>query len=184
LEAEIGRVSQQHPNLSVLVNGNAPGSPDSLRISTDPYLRTILNTEGYLPLNKKLTAFMSLQSGINFKYDGKVMNEFIVGGMSKLFRNQVTFAGLQEGAVYSPAMAVIQAGFRRNLATGVYLTAKANVLFNNFISQSNFFKYADFYSGYALTFSYNFALGPLDLSLMYSDQTRRVQTYINLGIPF
>ena len=33
-------------------------------------------------------------------------------------------------------------------------------------------------------FSYNFALGPLDLSMMYSDQTKKVQTYVNLGIPF
>ena len=35
-----------------------------------------------------------------------------------------------------------------------------------------------------LTFSYNFALGPLDISVMYCDQTRKVQAYINLGIPF
>ncbi len=184
LEAEIARVSKQHPDLSIFVNGNLPGTPDSLHISTNPYLRTVLNAEGYLPVNRKLTAFLTVQGGINFKYAGKVMNEFIIGGMSKLFRNQVTFAGFQEGAVYSPSMAAIQAGFRRNIATGMYLTARANILFNNFISQSDFFQYADFYSGYALTFSYNFALGPLDLSLMYSDQTKKVQTYINLGIPF
>jgi NTE family protein len=112
------------------------------------------------------------------------MNEFIVGGMNKLFRNQVLFAGLQEGAIYTPAMATIQGGLRMPLFNGAYMTGRANILFNNFISKSEFFSYEDFYSGYALTFSYNFALGPLDLSLMYCDQTRKLQTYINLGIPF
>ncbi|MGZ8550110.1 MAG: hypothetical protein ACXWV2_05590, partial [Chitinophagaceae bacterium] len=53
-----------------------------------------------------------------------------------------------------------------------------------FVSKSAFYSYEDVYTGYALTFSYNFALGPLDLSLMYCDQTRKIQSYINLGIPF
>ena len=70
------------------------------------------------------------------------------------------------------------------LFNAAYVTGRANILFNNFISKSEFFSYEDFYSGYGLTFSYNFALGPLDLSLMYCDQTRKLQTYINLGIPF
>jgi NTE family protein len=125
-----------------------------------------------------------MQGGVNFNYSRNLMNEFIVGGMTKLFRNQITFAGLQEGSLYSPALASFQGGLRAPLFTGAYLTGRANILFNNFISQSVFFKYADFYSGYAITFSYNFALGPLDMSVMYCDQTRKVQTYINLGIPF
>ncbi len=38
------------------------------------------------------------------------MNEFIVGGMTETFRNQITFAGLQEGTLYSPALATLQGG--------------------------------------------------------------------------
>ena len=127
---------------------------------------------------------LQAQSGINFNYDGNIMNEYIVGGMTKLFRNQVTFAGLQEGSVYSASMATAQLGVRQQIFFNTYITGRANILFNNFISTSRFFKYEDFYSGYGLTFSYNFALGPLDLSVMYCDQTRKVQGYINLGIPF
>jgi len=104
--------------------------------------------------------------------------------MNRLFRNQVTFAGIQEGTIYSPAMLTGLIGLRQQIFFNTYLTGRANVLFNNFISKSKFFNYLDFYSGYALTFSYNFALGPLDLSIMYSDQTQKVQGYINLGIPF
>jgi len=184
VEAEFARVSHQRVNADILLNGEKPTDPDSTRINTQPYWRAFINAEGYLPVNRKVTTFLNLQAGANFNYSRNVMNEFIVGGMTRLFRNQVTFAGMQEGALYSPAMLTLQGGVRGQLFAGAYLTGRANVLFNNFISQSDFFKYADFYSGYGLTFSYNFALGPLDLSVMYCDQTKRVQTYINLGIPF
>ena len=184
VEAEMGRVAAQHAKINFLSNGHPPTDPDSLNVASTPYPRTWLAAEGYLPISGKLTAFLNLQTGINFNYSRHVMNEFVVGGMTKLFRNQVTFAGLQEGTVYTPAMATVQGGLRTLLFTGAYLTGRANVLFNNFISKSDFFSYEDIYTGYALTFSYNFALGPLDLSLMYCDQTRKLQSYINLGIPF
>ena len=183
-EAEFGGVLRQNADMEFLVNGEPISNPDSLPISTDPYLLTTLSAEAYVPIGGKWTAFLNLQGGINFNYTKNVMNEFIVGGMTKIFRNQILFAGLQEGAIYTPAMATVQGGLRMPLFNGSYLTGRANVLFNNFISKSEFFTYEDFYSGYALTFSYNFALGPLDLSVMYCDQTRKVQTYINLGIPF
>jgi NTE family protein len=73
---------------------------------------------------------------------------------------------------------------RYQLFNNVMLTGKANILFNNFLDKSNFFTTPDFLSGYALTFTYHFALGPLELSAMYSDQTRRVIGYVNIGIPF
>ena len=184
IEAEFSRVSKQYENINFLINGEPPGDPDSLKVATNSYLRSWLTAESYFPIGHKLTGFLNMQAGANFNYSRNLMNEFIVGGMTKLFRNQVTFAGLQEGAIYSPALATVQGGFRAPLFTGAYLVARANVLFNNFISRSVFFNYADFYSGYAVTFSYNFALGPLDMSVMYCDQTRKVQTYINLGIPF
>ena len=184
IEAEMGRVITQHAKINFLINGHPPADPDSLKVTTSPYWRTWVSAEGYLPISRKLTAFLNLQSGINFNYSRQVMNEFVVGGMTKLFRNQVIFAGLPEGTVYTPAMATAQGGLRTFLFTGAYLTGRANILFNNFISKSEFFKYEDIYMGYALTFTYNFALGPLDLSLMYSNQTKKFQSYINLGIPF
>lgn len=184
IELDLARVSKQHANLDVLVNGQQPSDPDSSFIAEQPYYRVFAQAEGYLPLSRRVTTFMQAQAGANFNYHRNAMNEFVVGGLTRMFRNQITFAGMQEGAVYSPAVATLQAGVRTLIFPGAFLTGRANVLFNNIISRSDFFNYQDFYSGYALTFSYNFALGPLDLSVMYCDQTQRVQTYINLGIPF
>lgn len=112
------------------------------------------------------------------------MNEFVIGGMTNLFHNQVPFAGLREGAFYSPSVAVLQAGLRYQLVSNTFLTARVNTLFNNFISRSSFFNNPDFLSGYSLTFTYNFALGPIELTMMYCDQSKRVLGYVNIGIPF
>jgi NTE family protein len=58
------------------------------------------------------------------------------------------------------------------------------VLASNFYGSGNVLQPPKLLSGHALTFAYNFALGPLEVSLMYCDQSRQVKSYFNLGIPF
>ena len=183
-ELEGARVFDQHPNITFFTNGEPSSNPDTANISKNPYLRTTLNVESYIPFGRRATLLLNAQGGINFNYTRNLLNEFAIGGLTKIFRNQITFAGLQEATLYSPALATLQGGLRVQLFSNTYLTGRANVLFNNFISRSAYFQNPDFLSGYSLTYSYNFALGPLEISTMYCDQTRSVQWYINLGIPF
>jgi len=184
LYGEAGRVFDQHPKISFLSNGEPLSDPDSTMLSTYPYLRTTLDVESYITFGRRTTLLLNGQGGINFNYSRNVMNEFAIGGLTKLFRNQIAFAGLEEGTLYTPSVVMLQGGLRVLLFPNNYLTGKANVLFTNFISRSAFFQNPDFLSGYSLTYSYNFALGPLEISTMYSDQTNKLQWYINLGIPF
>ncbi len=113
-----------------------------------------------------------------------ILNEFSIGGMTQTFHNQVLFAGLRENAYYSTSLASMQVGLRYQVLNNVYLTGRANVLVNNYINTSRLLPGPDFLSGCSLTFSYDFALGPLELTAMYSDQWQRVLGYINIGIPF
>jgi NTE family protein len=181
---EAGRVFDQHPKVSFLSNGEPVSDPDTTTVSTYPYLRTTLDVESYISFSRRATLLLGGQGGINFNYQRNVMNEFAIGGLTKVFRNQITFAGLQEGTLYTPSVAMLQGGLRVMLFPNNYVTGKANVLFTNFISKSAFFQNPGFLSGYSLTYSYNFALGPLEISTMYCDQTNKLQWYINLGIPF
>ncbi|MHA4811991.1 patatin-like phospholipase family protein [Flavitalea flava] len=181
LEAEADWVYEQNPNVRF-------HSPFSNRVdtnfSTSPYARVLFSLNRYTPLAKRYTLLTHLQAGMNFNYTNNIMNEFSIGGMVSSFHNQVTFAGLREGTFYSPSIAAIQLGLRYQLFTNTFITGRGNIMFNNFITRSNYFTTPDFLSGYALTFTYNFALGPLELSTMYSDQSRRVIGYVNIGIPF
>jgi NTE family protein len=179
-ELEGDWIFTQNPNLQLHSDDR---DVDTITAS-NPYPRITFHFESYTPLSNKSTLLFLLQSGLNFQ-KGNVMNEFSIGGLTYSFHNQITFAGLREGSYYSSSMAALQTGFRYNMYGNLYLTARANVMFNNFVNNENkFYDTPDFLSGYALTFTYNFVLGPLELSAMYCDQWKRVMGYVNIGIPF
>jgi NTE family protein len=180
IEAEGDWVFQQSPNLNFHYMGS---NPDSI-ISSQPYPRVLFNFESYTQINRRNILMTHIQSGTNFNNGQNIMNDFSIGGLTYLYHNEFTFAGLREGTFYSPSVASFLLGLRYQLFSNTYLTGKANVLFSNFINKSPFFNTPDFLSGYSLTFSYAFALGPLEISAMYCDQSRKVIGYVNIGIPF
>lgn len=180
LEVEAARVFTQTPRVQFFRNDEPL---PNVYIASYPYFRFTFNAESYSHLNNKLTLLMILQSGVNFNYHNNIMNEFVVGGLVKTFRNQLTFAGLQEGALYTPSALGYQLGLQAQPFNNIYITGRVNALVTDFVTTSSFFQTKGFYSGAALSFSYNFPLGPLDLSIMYSPQTRKYTSYINLGIP-
>ena len=179
-EIEGDWVFTQNPDIQLHSNQR---DIDTVTVSS-PYPRIVFHLESYTPLSNKSTLLFLLQSGLNFQ-KGNLVNAFSIGGLTYSFHNQITFAGLREGSYYSSSVAALQAGFRYNFYGNLYLTARANVMFNNFVPNGNaFYETPDFLSGYALTFTYNFVLGPLEVSAMYCDQWHRVMGYINIGIPF
>jgi NTE family protein len=180
-EAEADHVFPQNPKVEYFAS---PGARNDTSFSSAAYERFLLNFDQYVPLSERYTLLMHAQGGLNLHYKNNIMNEFSIGGMTSQFHNQVAFAGLREGTFYSSSIAEGVLGLRYQLFGNVLITARTNVMFNNFINKSNFFTTPDFLSGYALTFTYNFALGPLELSAMYSDQSKTLLGYINIGIPF
>jgi NTE family protein len=181
IDAEADWVYSQDPQISIQSNGRNLDSP---AISSNPYFRTLFNIDAYSPLSKRNTLLVHAYTGLNFNYGNSFINEFSIGGLTEQFHNQVSFAGLREGTFYSPSVAEIQVGLRYEIFNNTYVMGKANVLFNNFISSSAFFNTPNFLSGYSLTFAYDFVLGPLELSAMYCDQSRKILGYVNIGIPF
>ena len=181
IDAEADWVYEQNPDVKT---HSTSGTTQDSNFAASPYARFVFNLETFDPINKRATLLTSFKSGIDFDYKNNIMNEFSIGGLTEQFHNQITFAGLREGTFYSPSIAELQVGLRYQLFTNTYLIGRANLLVNNFISTSSFFVNPNFLSGYSLTFSYNFALGPVELSAMYCDQSKRVLGYVNIGIPF
>lgn len=178
---EADHVFEQNPRVQYFASSQ---TRNDTSFSETPYQRFLVDFDQYVPLAEKYTLQAHLQGGLNLHYRDNIMNEFSIGGLTDQFHNQVVFAGLREGTFYSASIAEGALSLRYQLFNNVLITGKANVLFNNFITKSNFFTTPDFLSGYALTFTYNFALGPLELSAMYCDQSRTVLGYLNIGIPF
>lgn len=184
MEGELGWVYNQSPRVKTFVNGTEVNG-DSLGIRYNNYERFSLNFASYSPIGKRVTFISQFQTGINFNYDQNIFNDFVIGGMNNMFRNQILFAGLEEGSFFTPSVAVAAIGLRVNVINSLYAGAKTNFLVNNFISPDNSrLQRPSFLSGHALTLGYNFALGPFEISAMYCDQSRRMVSYINIGIPF
>lgn len=184
LETEVGWVYNQSPELTFYSNGEPVTDPDSLGISYNNYQRITFNAEGYVPVTSRLVLSASFQGGVNIDYNQSILNDFNIGGLTKTVRNQVLFAGLEENSVNTPSVAALQLGARYELYNNLFVMGRLNGLVNNFISTNNLLQKPDRLSGYSATLGYNFALGPLEISAMYCDQTRKIRSYINLGIPF
>ena len=184
VDAELGWVYNQSPAVTFFSNGEPVTNLDSLSVFYNDFPRLIINTEMYVPLHARTTLFSMFQSGINFNYRQNILNDFVIGGMNRQFKNQVLFAGLEEGTITTSSVAALQLGVRYELFNNGYILLRTNGLVNNFISPNNHLQTPNFLSGHSLSFGYNFALGPLEVSAMYSDQSKRIHSYINLGISF
>jgi NTE family protein len=174
-------VYNQHPKLSLYQNG-LPVSATGLNF--DNYTRLAFDGSVYAGLSPRFTYFSELQAGINFTNKPNVLNNFIIGGINGDFRNQVKFAGFQEGTVNSASVVALQMGLRFTLFNNAYLTGRVNGLVKDFATSAGSTSKKNFLSGYALTFSYKTLIGPLELSAMYSDQSKKLQSYVLFGIPF
>jgi NTE family protein len=184
IDGEIGRVINQSPKVLFYNDGVPIMNPDSAGVSDNNYNRAVFNAQVFTPLTTKLNFNVMFQGGMNFEYNRSILNEFIIGGLTKTIRNQVLFAGLEENSLSSSGVAALQLGLRYEMFNNLFIMGKANGLVNDFIDFDNMLKKPTFFSGYSVGFAYNFALGPLETSSMYCDQTKKLRSYINLGIPF
>jgi NTE family protein len=149
-----------------------------------PYLRLSSIIQQFFKVGRKGTFEALFQAGINFNYSQFFLNDYYAGGLLRQFRNQVTFAGYPEGTVTSGSIAALQAAYRHELYSSLYLTLRANGMFYNFLSNKNVNPETSFLSGYSLSIAYVTTIGPIEFSVMYGDQSKRLVTYVNIGLPF
>ena len=184
VEAEIGYVYMQNPHFVVFDHETVVDTHASPRFSFQPYLRARLNYEWYAPLSSRSTLITKLQGGVNFNYRQLVVNDFAVGGLTPVVRNQITFAGLPETSLLTSSAGTGLLGYRYSVAPKLHAMLTANVLYHDFIGRNiNRQPVGAIYGG-ALTLGYRSFLGPIDISLMCSDRSNKVLTYFNIGIPF
>jgi len=181
LNVELAQVWNQKPYLSQFENGVIV-NPSTLNF--DNYARLMLDMSLFRRINKSFVFLTEFQTGINFTNKPNYLNNFLIGGLNGSFRNQIRFAGLQEATVNSSSVTALQLGIRYNPANNIYITGRINGLVKNFATKRNSTSSRDALTGYALTFAYKTPIGPVELSAMYSDQSKRLQSYVLIGIPF
>ena len=86
--------------------------------------------------------------------------------------------------MYTSSAVAALVGYRYALSPKLSVTGKANALYHSFL-RGNYNAQSDqlIYGG-ALTLGINSLLGPIDASRMYSNLSKRLLPYFNIGIPF
>lgn len=181
LNTEFAYVYNQRERLTLYQNG-IPVIPHNLDFSN--YSRFTFDGLVFSALSQRLNFFTELQAGINFTNTPNVLNNFLIGGLNGSFRNQVKFAGIQEATVNSSSVATLQLGLRYNILNNFYLIGRVNGLVKDFATSRNSTSKSTALSGYAFTFAYRTPIGPLELSAMYCDQSKKLQSYVLFGITF
>lgn len=184
LKAELGQIYYQRQKLFYSSRGTVIDTPDSLSISAKTYTQATLNMAFYTPVSTKFTLSGLFQSGINFDSRQNIFNAFSVGGLNRMYRNQILFPGLQDMTVFSHSVASMQLSLRWKLLPAFYLIGQSSLLANNFLGNENQLQKPKWLTGHAITFAYRSLLGPIELSAMYCDQARTLQTYVTIGFSF
>ncbi len=173
----------QNPDFQITENG-LPVNADSLNENAKDYSRFLLDANQYIPVNKRSTLFWELQSGMNFRYQVNRVNDFLVGGLTPQFHNQITFAGINEGTINTSSISALMGGFRYELFSSLYGILRENIGIYNYLNVKDQLVNPSFLSGSSLSLGYDSPIGPIEFSLMYGDQSKVVLGYVNIGINF
>lgn len=176
-----GVIYNQIPNFKVYYDNEVVATEDSEIFSFKPYTQLRFTIEKYFPVQDN--AFLvQLQSGMNFNYKQPFLNDFVIGGLNNVIRNQVTFAGLPEASIYTSSVISAQAGYQHELFNNLFIIGKVNALWYDFIDDNFILNNSSGRGvGCSLTAGYRTFLGPIEASLMYSDMTHLIQPYFNIG---
>ncbi|RZJ34622.1 MAG: hypothetical protein EOO51_09170 [Flavobacterium sp.] len=175
-----GIVYSQLPEFTIHEQDSIIATEKSPFFNSKAYGQVKVAFEQYIPVGKN-AVFAQLQSGVNFGYRQAILNDFRIGGLTNVIRNQVTFAGLPESAIFSASVVSAQVGYQHAITPNLFLIGKVNALWYDFIKSNFRFNETSHGIGYSLTGGYKTFLGPIEASLMYSDLNKKVLPYFNIG---
>lgn len=158
----------------------------SLLNNADNYYKFMINFTKFNPINKKLVMFYNLQSSVAIHSQGFIVDNFFMGGIQQLFRQQVAFAGLNEQQINSSSVASGQLGMQYNFAGSMFLIGRANTGIYNFSTLTKFWNSdtVESINGFSLGLGYNLGFLPMELTASYSPEIEKVYTHVKIGFVF
>jgi NTE family protein len=183
-EVKAGMVFSVNPKFSIYEDGSLIGPIDPTMIKYGDYARVVFSFGNTSPLSKKWAFVTRLQGGVNFSDNQSLLNNFFAGGMNPTFRNQIMFAGLQEGELASESMVAAHAGVRLNPFGGLYATLQGSTVSYDFIPKNGQSADIKWVVGGGLTLAYDLPVGPIEFTMMLTNKTQGLGTYFNFGFPF
>lgn len=181
VDFQAGLIFNQAVNF-VFTAGSGSLSSDTLGLPFKAYQQVRLKMGKYFPIGRKWTLMAQFNNGISLNYKDYYFNYFSVGGINDFIRNQVPFVGISENQVLTGSISAILGGVQYEPFGNLVVTFRANVGYYDYIDRNpNDWKML---SGYAISGGYRSPLGPIEISLMYGDQSKTFLGYVNVGFTF
>jgi len=162
--------------------------------TANDFFQFTFSVKRYSEFSKRVSLINSVYGGFTSNSNNVLSNNYAVGGTDINFRNNIPFVGLKEFQVpyYNPTqisnVMVYHLGLQYRVFNNLFLIPRVNigmtgVSFSDFTDRiSNFDNYL---IGYGVTFGYKSILGPLEVTLMGSNQfSWDLKVYLNLGYSF
>ncbi|KAA2239462.1 hypothetical protein F0L74_25000 [Chitinophaga agrisoli] len=181
MQLEAGYVYNQHPGFRAW-RGDHEVPLDTLGFTFPNYKHAMMQMKYYFPFGRKSALEFDAGAGINFNYNQPLMNGYLLGGLNNVAHHQLLFPGIYEGEVMTSSAAVVQLAYQYEMFRNIFVLPRIGLGVYDF--NGNVEAKYNYLSGYALTAGYNSRLGPMEASLMYSDQDGRLKFYVNIGFNF
>lgn len=177
-------IFSQNLNVTFNSSGDPIENPDSLGIGYEPFFRAKMQVQKVLPVGTKNFITLQSEAAANFNTSQFVFHDFIVGGMQPMMRNQVTMAGIQDASLFVNSLIKGSINWRYQFSGSVYTASSYSLMYHSFLKDQLAPVEGKLLSGYALTLGIDSPIGPLEFSFIYSDQSRRLKNYVNMGFRF
>jgi len=165
-------------------NGERILNLDSLGLNDGNFLRMKLQVQKVIPLRRRHYLTLQGEAAMNLNSSQFVFHDFVVGGLQPVMRNQVNFTGIADAAVRTNSLVKGLINWRYQFSGSVYAGLTINAMYCSFLREEFYDNPDKFLSGYGLTLGIESPIGPLEFTFMYSDQSKILKNYVNLGFRF
>jgi NTE family protein len=184
--AEAGVVYHRKAKIEAYSSDGTSADVSNLINDKPAFYKLMINFANYRPLNTKLVFMYNLQSGLTFRSQGFIFDNYYMGGVQKLAKNHLPFVGVNETQITTSSTGSALAGLQYNFTGNFMLTGRANIAVYGFSTEDKFYdaEQVSFVNGFSLGLGYNLGFLPSEINMMYSPEIGAFYTHIKIGVLF
>ena len=182
--AEMGNIYNQHHRIRYLKQGREVKPDVPMSLADYNFRQFRFKSSIYKKLSPLFTLASHIEAGHTPIERGDFFNSFYIGGIKNMYRNQMPFPGLLDFNTTANSALGLVIDLRTSLSNNIFLTTELGLMATQFNDPYSNSKNKELFTGTTLTISYSSFLGPLEFSLLYSEETHRLNTYVNFGFSF
>lgn len=182
--ANAGYVFNQNEKVTGFLNGVEIIKTDTTDFfsSFGDYAKWTLEVLNYTSISPKSTLLSIGYFGYIQQQDNVFFNEYILGGIIRNNRNQFPVVGLLPGEVRSTSFATLQLGYQYEFVSKMFATPRYSVMVYDFYLDRT--SAQQWLQGAGLSVGYASAIGPIEITAMYSPEIRSIRGFVNIGFHF